>query len=204
MLKNNAPCFIATPPVTDEQRTLVSATVQQTQGESATIQTSDAIEIRPGSELVVFAEFSGKLHQQPAKVTTVDSPAARTIGIKLVGEPVNCDFRGSYRVSVASGNIPVVVGKQPNCTVADISPEGVAVITSSPLTVGQTVDIDLSIESIYARGTLHVVAEKKLEGGKFRYGLRAGAEKKSGIRKSLEALTNLLHRRQIQRLARAA
>jgi hypothetical protein len=66
------------------------------------------------------------------------------------------------------------------------------------------VDIDLSIESIYARGTLHVVAEKKLEGGKFRYGLRAGAEKKSGIRKSLEALTNLLHRRQIQRLARAA
>ena len=129
---------------------------------------------------------------------------ARTITVRASGQPVDCDARGSYRVCVASQNIGMVVGKQPNCTLADVSPEGMAVITNAPLHVGGETEIDLSIEGIYARGVLAVVSERKLDGGKFRYGLRAGGDKKSPMRRSLEAVSNLLHRRQVQRLARAA
>lgn len=204
MLKNNAPCFIALAPGNDDRRTLVAATVRDVNGDQITLATADSVELKAGGEVVVFAEHDGKFQKQSAKVTRVDSSGGRSISATLTGRPAACDTRGSYRVNVASQNLPIVVGKQPNCVVADVSPEGLGVITPAPLTVGDTVDVDLSVESIYARGTLQVVSERKVEGGKFRYGLRAPGDKKSGIRKSLDAVTNLLHRRQIQRLARAA
>lgn len=203
MLKPNGPCFVTvlTP---DNQRTLVGARVQQLDGDAAVLSVDDALDVRPSHEIVVFADIAGKLHEQPAKVEKVDAAPGQILRLRLIGPPTDCDLRASHRVSVASQNIPVVVGAQPNCTLADISPEGLAVITPAPLTIGSTVDIDLSLEGIYARGSLQVSSQTKLDGGKFRHGLRAPGDRKTPIRRSLEALTNLMHRRQIQRLARAA
>jgi hypothetical protein len=131
---------------------------------------------------------------------TLNGPAVELV---LVGQPVNCEARGTYRVGVASQDIRLAAGKQVNCLLTDISAEGLSVITPQPLQVGTSIDVNLSVDGIYAFGPVRVQTEKKLPSGQLRYGLYA-PEKKSQLRKSLETLSALLQRRQLRRMSRAA
>lgn len=216
MLTLNDPCFVAVAQK-PEQRVLIAGSVRLLRplppgapsiaSPAAVVALDLPVNVKPGGELTVFAEVRGKLHQQRATVVSVtaggDHHAAQTLEIQPQTVPELCDYRAAHRVSVATLNLSVRVGQQANCKLLDISADGLGVVAPNPLPVGQQVEIDLSAQGIYARGSLKVQTETKLADGGYRYGLHA-PEKKSPIRRSLDALANLFQRRQVQRMARAA
>jgi hypothetical protein len=208
MLSNNTACFMSVPNP-ENKRMLVGGKTQpnaaNVSGKNVfTIRFTEPVNMKAGADVTILADMRGKFHQQAGSLMRIEESGDQPLLlVQMTGEPVNCEARNCYRVSVAAQNINMTIDKQPNCTLADISSEGLAAITSQPLTVGTSVDVDLSVEGIYARGALRVQTEKKLPNGKIRYGLLA-PERKSPIRKSLEALSSLMQRRQLQRMARAA
>lgn len=202
MLTPNAPCFLAVPNP-ENTRTLIPGKVQQVNGQNCAVVFDEKVGVPAGAEVTLYADLHGKFHQQAAKVTALLASVPNPIlQFTTVGEPVSAESRGAFRVGVVSQNITLTVGKK-QAILADISPDGMAIITDQPLTVGTSVDIDLKIESVFAKGSLRVQTEKKTPGGQLRYGLFA-ADRKGQMRKSLEALSALMQRRQLQRMARAA
>jgi len=202
MLNANVPCFISVPNP-ENKRVLIPGKVLQVSGEGISVQFEEPVNAAPGSEVTLFGELRGKFHQQPAKISAITSGGAKPVlQVTTTGEPVSAESRGAFRVSVVSQDLSLTVNNQP-AKLADLSADGIAILSGKPLAVGTSVEIDLQIESIFAKGSLRVQTEKKTPGGQLRYGLYA-AERKGPMRKSLEALTSLMQRRQLQRLARAA
>lgn len=216
MLTASEPCFVAVSSLPD-QRVLVAGKVQRLHplppnapsiaSPAAVLSLDLPVDVKKGGEVTVFAEIRGKLHQQTATVLSVaagtGANAGQVIEVQPQTEAELCDCRAVHRVLVADLGITLNVGKQPNCKLLDIGADGIGVVTANPLPAGELVEIDLSAQGIYARGGLRVQTEKKLSDGTYRYGL-CTPERKSPIRRSLEALANLFQRRQVQRHSRAA
>lgn len=202
MLSRNLSCFVSVPNP-ENRRVLVPGKVLELNGQAVAVEFDEALALAPGAEVLLFAEFRQKFHQQGATVVTLREGSAKpTVEFNLVGEPVNCEGRETYRVSAVAYTIPVTVGKSIG-QLADVSVDGLAVISPTPLQVGQTVQVKFVFDVFHFEGTLRVQTEKKLPSGKVRYGLFA-AERKGPARRSLEAISAQLQRLQLRRLSRAA
>jgi len=164
-----------------------------------------AIAPASGSDVNAYGEVRGKFFQQGARVTEVRSADARSIVVcTRVGEPVSAENRQTFRVSVVSANIMAKVGKQKNCSVVDVSPEGFGVIAKGELQVGMLVPVEFQHAGHVVNAPARLQTIKRLPSGKFRYGFLATADKKGEARRSLQQITSLMQRDQLRRLAGAA
>jgi hypothetical protein len=203
MLTAGSTCFLAISSP-QEKRVLHPGLVQALKGNHCVVAFEEPLAFQAGEEVTLAAEWRNKLHQQGAKVVGVRASGPLPIvEFERVGEPVNCEGRSLYRVSVALQRIPCRVDEQHDCLLADVSAEGVAVITSRPLQVGALVALKLEIDDLRAEGTMRVQTEKQIRGGKLRYGLLA-VETRSPLRKSLESISMMMQRRQLKRQSGAA
>lgn len=203
MLAINTPCHIAIPNP-ENRRVLVPGKVLELPAGRCVAAFEQPVTLPPGTETFLYAEWRGKFHQQAARVAAVRTEGPTPVlELERIGEPVNCESRGCYRVSVVSQELTVELGRIGPCLLADVSAEGVSIITPRRLQIGASVQMDLLEENVRATGSLRVQSEKELPGGKMRYGLHA-PESRSMLRRSLEALSVLMQRRQLKRLAGAA
>ncbi|HEY1629553.1 MAG TPA: PilZ domain-containing protein, partial [Tepidisphaeraceae bacterium] len=168
----------------------------------------EPIALADGTNTSVFAEWLGRFFQQGIQIIADNvvagaAPVATTmIRFTRVGEPVSAESRGSYRVGVAAQQVYALVDEQ-RCQVVDLSPEGCAVISVKPLTVGGMVDVSLTFEGVEVAGPMKVQTVKILRNGSQRFGLFA-TDKKSKTRASLQKLSSLMQRMQLKRFAGAA
>jgi hypothetical protein len=133
---------------------------------------------------------------------SAETAASTIIRFTRIGEPISAESRGSYRVSIAAQELYAQVDNQ-RAHVVDVSPEGCAVICAKPLTVGELVEVSLSFGEVQLAGSMKVQTVKELRNGTQRFGLFA-PDKKSKIRGSLQKLSALMQRLQLQRFAGAA
>src|SRR3954451_15806473 len=97
-----------------------------------------------GSDVNVFFEDNGKFLQQSGSIIATNDSAspdgfAQSIAFRCVGTPVSAESRGSYRVSAAGLNATARIEKERNCSLVDVSPEGLGVITKQSYRLGTAV-----------------------------------------------------------------
>lgn len=203
MFKLATPAFLAVPNA-DNKRVLVEgATVRVADGTCA-IAFEAVAGLVTGTEVTLFAEVRGKFFQQGATVAGESYDGGKTtVTFTLIGEAVSAEQRGSFRTGCVMLGVPVGVDHLAGCTLADVSPEGVAVISPKPLTVGQTVSVTLEAEGFRLIERMKVQGQKVLPSGKLRFGLLLPGKTSPG-RRTLEKLSGHLQRLQLKRLSGAA
>lgn len=179
-----------------------------------------------GSDVNVFFDHNGKFFQQSGSIVAVEAaaapaptsdiapaaeadsyllqkPVAQTITFRCVGKPVSADGRGSYRVSVVALQAMARVEKERDCKLVDVSPEGLAVLTKQNYRLGTAVKMLFDYEDQHLEGLARVQTVRELPNGKFRCGLLVPSTEVP-MRKSLQKITALVQRRQLQNLRRSA
>ncbi|MCS7033171.1 MAG: hypothetical protein NZ561_04145 [Phycisphaerae bacterium] len=155
---------------------------------------------KPGP-ITLFAEHRGKFHKQNCRILATKTAGSSVIvNLERFGDPEPVENDVEIHIHVAAQQIAISVDKQINCPLEEIAEEGLTVIPQQPLQVGTEVEVKFSIDSIYGTGSLKVEAARKLADGRTAYSLVV-PNRKSPILKSIEALRNILHRRQMRRLA---
>jgi hypothetical protein len=203
VLSKATPVYLSVPN-TQNKRVLHEGRVVDLDGRRVLIEFDEAMSPAAGAEVMLFAEVRGKFFQQGATVTQERQDTPRTtIELHLVGDPVSAEQRGSYRTSVVSWKIPVRVDRLVNCTLADISPEGVGIITPKPLTIGTTVDIAFDFDGHAISGKFRVQSVKITPSGALRFGLHV-PERRDPIRVQLQQLASHAQRVQLRRISGAA
>ncbi|MDB5327770.1 MAG: hypothetical protein JWM57_3339 [Phycisphaerales bacterium] len=204
MLKLNTAAFLAIPNE-NNKRVLSEGKVRAIEGvTSCQLDFEQVAGLAVGTEVTLFAETRGKFFQQGATVAgeTFEN-GITTIAFALVGEPVSAEQRGSFRTTAVMLNLPVGVDRVAGCILADVSPEGVGVISPKPLVVGSTVDVNLQMEAFSVVEKMKVQGVKALPSGKLRFGLYIPG-KNTPSRRTLEKMASHLQRVQLRRLAGAA
>lgn len=203
MFKTATPVFLAIPNP-DNRRVLVEGGVVAAELGRVQVTFEHIAALPHGADVTLFAEVRGKFSQQSAVVAAETFEAGHTtVTFDLVGEPVSAEQRGSYRTTAVMLNVPVGVDRMAGCLLADVSPEGVGVISPKPLTVGSMVDVVLEIEAFRLAEKMKVQGAKLLPSGKLRFGLYLPG-KASPSRRTLEKLAGHLQRMQLKRLSGAA
>lgn len=157
-----------------------------------------------GSDVNTYGEVRSKFFQQGATVTEIRQATPKAIvAFARAGDPVSAENRQTFRVSVISANIIAKVGKEKNCPVVDVSPEGFGVIAKAEFKVGILVPVEFQHAGNVVSAPARVQTIKPRPDGKFRYGFLA-PDKKSEARRSLQQITSLMQRIQLRRLAGAA
>ncbi len=203
MLSKSSPVYLAIPNA-QNKRLLHEGRVLEVDGRRVVIEFDDVITPPSGIEVLLFAEVRGKFFQQGATVTQQRQDMPRTtIEFHTVGDPVSAEQRGSYRTSVVAWKIPVNVDKFVGCQLADVSPEGIGIISPKPLAVGTTVTIGLDFDGHVIAGQFRVQTAKILPNGSIRFGLFV-ADGRSPIRDQLQRLSGHVQRAQLKRISGAA
>ena len=203
MLSKSSPVYLSIPNA-QNKRVLHEGRVVDLDGPRVVIEFDEALTPSEGTEVMLFAEVRGKFFQQGAKVTQERQDTPRTtIEFHTMGDPVSAEQRGSYRTSVVSWKIPVKVDRIAGCTLADISPEGVGVITPKQLTIGTTVEISFDFDGHAISGKFRVQSVKILPSGTLRFGLHV-PERRDPMRVRLQQLASHAQRVQLRRLSGAA
>jgi hypothetical protein len=167
-------------------------------------QIEEAMTVAEGMEVVVFCSVRGKFMQQGATVIAQGEPAIKGgFAFKLVGEAVSAESRQTYRVSVAVANVKAQIGKEKDCLIVDVSPEGFAVITRSEDTLGSSVQVNFCYEGQTVSTPARVQTVQTRADGKFHCGLLV-IEKGSSARKALAQISGAMQRQQLKRLSAAA
>ena len=165
---------------------------------------ADPIAAPVGSDINTYATVNGKFMQQGAKVLEWQQTEAGHIcrGAR-VGPVVSAEKRQIYRVSTVTAGIVALVGREANCPVVDVSPEGFAAILSTPLQIGTQVSITLRYKNASVQTVARVQTAKNFPKGKVRYGFLVPDKHGSG-RKLLLHISGEIQRAQLRRLAGAA
>lgn len=199
-----APAFLA---VSNEQnqRLLVEGTVTAVSAEAVTIAFEQVAELVAGAEVTLYADRRGKFFQQGATlaVAAVVEENRTLLTFTLVGDAVSAEQRGNFRTSAVTLNVPVGIDRLPGCVLADVSPEGVGVISPKPLVVGSTVEVTLIVDGFGVTERMKVQGAKTLPSGKLRFGLYVPGKFSAG-RRTLEKMASHLQRVQLRRLSGAA
>ena len=207
MLSDGLPCLILVPNEKNN-RVLIPGKVLELKGGEVTVELEEPVSLKGGAHTSVFAEWLGRFFQQGITIaaddvtTSSESAATTIIRFTRVGEPISAESRGSYRVSIAAQELYAQVDEQ-RAHVVDVSPEGCAVICAAPLVVGEMVEVSLAFADVQIAGSMKVQTVKQLRNGTQRFGLFA-PDKKSKTRLSLQKLSALMQRLQLQRFAGAA
>ncbi len=203
MLSKSQPAFLSIPNAANK-RILHEGRVSSLEGQQVTIEFEEQLAPSTGAEVMLFAEIKNKFFQQGAKIVSVTPEASKVVIVfETSGDPVSAEQRGSFRTSVVAWKVPVRVDSNVGCMLADVSPEGIGVITPKPLTVGTTVEVHLEIEGIKLSGQLRVQTAKILPNGKLRFGLFV-PDRRSNMRPVLQKLNSFAQRVQLKRLSGAA
>ena len=203
MFKTTVPAFMPIPN-SNSKRVLIEGKVSAVDAGTCSIEFETVAGLTPGGDVTLYAEVRGKFFQQAATVAGESYADGRTtVSFALVGEPVSAEQRGSFRTSAVMLDVPVGVDRITGCVLADVSPEGVAVISPKPLTLGAMVDVSLAVDGFVVSDRMKVQGAKVLPSGKLRFGLYVPG-KGSPSRRTLEKLTGHLQRVQLRRLSGAA
>jgi hypothetical protein len=156
------------------------------------------------SDVNAYGEVRGKFFQQGAKVTETRIVGPRSVIVfARCGEVVSAENRQTFRVSTVNACITARVGKEKNCPVADVSPEGFSAVVGGELKVGSLVPVEFQYEGVVVNTPSRVQTAKIRPDGKVRYGFLA-PDKNSPARKALQQITSSLQRAQLRRLSGAA
>jgi len=203
MLTPNSSCYL-TFFQNGTTRVLSPGKVLDTYDNTATVQFPHNVELKAGGKTTLFANWRGKFHSQNVSITKLSNDGGNSvINIQTTGDPTPAGDNETFRISALSQDIRLTVDKQINCQLADIGEEGLSVITQQPLTNGAQVSINLTVDGLYAQGTLTVVGQQKLPTGTTAFTLEV-TDKKSNLHKSLESLSATLQRKQLRKLSAAA
>ena len=185
-------------------RILHPGKVIESDATSFVAQFDTAISPAPASDVNAYGEVRGKFFQQGAKVVEIRQAEPKAVIVfSRFGDPASAENRQTFRVSVVSANIIAKVGKEKNCPVVDVSPEGFGTITKAPFKVGMLVPVEFQHGGHVVSAPARVQTVKPRPDGKFRYGFLA-PDKKSEARHSLQQITSIMQRLQLRRLAGAA
>lgn len=202
MLNANGLCFVSNSSDSD-QPILYPGKVTDADSFFAELRFDTAAPLPKTGNVIVFADWRGKFYRQNCKIVSTKSAGGRVIiNTERVSEPVPVETTVDVRINVEALNITLSIGKQINCPLFDLGEEGLTVIAQSPLKKGEKVDVNFTVDSIYGVGYAIVDSEIKLPNGKTGYSLTFG-DKKNPLRKSSEALANVVQRRQLRTLAAA-
>ena len=203
MLTANSSCYL-TFFQNGNSRVLSPGKVLETYDNTAAVQFPHKVDLKAGGKTTLFANWRGKFHSQSVAVTQAANNGGNTVlSVQTLGDPSPCSENDNFRISAISQDVRLTVDKQLNCQLADIGEEGLSVITQQPLAVGAKVTINMTIDGLYAYGTLTVTGQEKLPDGTTAFTLEI-TDKKSPLHKSLESLSATLQRRQLRKLSAAA
>jgi hypothetical protein len=198
MLASGQPMFLLIPSPS-KTKYLYPGTVIKSDRTSFTAKFEDAIMPEVGSDVIAFCESNQKFCQQGAKVREILVGDEVGIVFERVGEVVSAESRESYRVSTAATEMTVGVGKESTCPVLDLSNEGFAAVTAKKLTLGSVVPVTLHGEGHALETTARVQTVRERPDGKFRCGFLVPRDD-AAARKTLQQLTSLMQRLQLQRI----
>lgn len=120
------------------------------------------------------------------------------IVIQLQGQPELADHRECFRVKTHHMNVQVEFGSSINCSLADVSQSGFAVITGERLAVGKLVKVTMPGRTGLVTGMVRIQSVREQRRGHFRYGTVAvGTE----LRNACQYLSMELQRIRLRRLA---
>jgi hypothetical protein len=191
-------------PGESNQRILHPGKVLESSSENFVVQFEQAILPEVGSDVVAYGEVNRKFFQQGAKTLEVRLPGPTPVlAFARCGEPVSAENRQTFRVSTVTCGITAFVGKERNCPVVDVSPEGFGAVVKGDLMVGSLVPIEFQYEGHTIKTPARVQTIKVRPDGQIRYGFLA-PEKLGTTRRSLQQMTSALQRAQLRRLAGAA
>jgi hypothetical protein len=183
---------------------LVPGKVVESGAASFAIQFEESSDIHVGLETVAYGDVRGKFFQQGATLTEVRATEPKATYLFLrVGEPVSAEQRQTFRVSVALSDVIAQVGDRKKCQVVDLSPEGLAVITSPGFEMGSMLKVLLTEGDHALLAQARVQTIKVLPTGKVRYGLLV-PNNNNAARKTLLRLSMGFQRTQLKRLAGTA
>jgi hypothetical protein len=183
---------------------LAAGKVIESSSTAFAIELDDSSNLQPGLETLAYCDVRGKFFQQGVTLTEVRALLSTpTYVFVRVGEPVSAEQRQTFRVSVALSNVIAQVGERKQCQVVDVSPEGIAVITSQGFSIGTTVKIALAHEDNKIAADARIQTIKVLPTGKVRYGLLV-PNTNPIARKALLKMSMGFQRTQLKRLAGAA
>ncbi|CAN5701133.1 hypothetical protein BH09PLA1_BH09PLA1_31230 [soil metagenome] len=139
----------------------------------------------------------------PPRDAVTSSEATRSFVFRSVGEPVSAESRGSFRVAVVALHATARVDKERDCALVDVSAEGLGVLTRQKYRLGTAVKLLLDYENQHVEGLVRVQTVRAAADGTFRCGLLVPSTEPT-MRRSLQKITTLVQRQQLQNLRRSA
>jgi hypothetical protein len=204
MLAAGTEMFLLIPDATN-QRTLQPGTIIESDALSFVAVFDGAMTSPAGTAVDAYGDVRGKFFRQGAQISEIRAAEAKSIVVfTRIGDPVSAENRQTFRVSVISAIILAKVGKEKNCPVIDVSPEGFGVIAKCELKAGTVVPVEFEHAGHRVEAPARVQTVKRCIDGKYRYGFLCTAGKRGTARASLQQITGLMQRAQLRRLAGAA
>jgi hypothetical protein len=170
------------------RRVLAEGRVVRGDDASVTVHFADGVSLRPGTQLPVYKSIAGQFFQQPAVVVGGGPEGVR---LHLVGPAKSAERRRTFRACPRDRHVPVGVEGFPDCDLADISPEGVGVVSIVAMPVGAYVQARFEIDGHPIDGSFVVHCAKTLPCGRTRYGLKVPGRPIDMTRR-LRAVMNVL------------
>ncbi len=160
---------------------------------------------RPGARTLGFyPRPGGRLVQQALMVAAVrHGPDGPVVGLTAVAKPAPAEPRNALRVCVAAHDIPVRVGLELRCQLADVGADGFAVLAAKALQPGSVVAVTLDSDGFQFADLARVQTAHPLPDGRTRYGLVVDAHQ-TDVRQTLEVLALAAQRMTLHRMARSA
>ncbi len=165
----------------------------------------EGLPTEPAAAMIVFFHGPEEFMQQPGQPVEFENEAGETVaGIRLLGAPVSAESRKCFRVSTVLADYSADFGKVGVCKIADVSAEGVAFIAPNRLSLGECVEIKLTVLGRSSTGRGFIQSIKQVRDG-YRYGLLCTNDAgMGGLDKGLQRLTMDAQRTQLRRLSGAA
>lgn len=208
MITVQTPIYLLVPNESNERILHPGKVLAVEQGELIRIGFDQRVAPPAGSDVNLFFDSNGRFFQQNGTVIATDdsgnvAPAAQSITFRSVGTPVSADSRGSYRVSVVDLQVTARIDKERNCSLVDVSPEGLGVITKQNYRLGTAVKILCDYEDQHLEGLARVQTVRQMPSGMHRCGLLVPSTE-DGMRRSLRKITAIVQRVQLRNLRRSA
>lgn len=190
------------------QRILHPATIVAVDSGALALEFSDP-ELKPqaGQAVLIFFDRKGEFTQQAARIGGVRASEPRAvIGVELLGKPISAESRQSYRISTAVSGLTAKVGSVENCRLLDVSAAGFAILTDKPLSVGEILKAELSLENDTFVGQVSVQNGAPFGSGQMRYGLYVVDEGEPGydLQSGLLRISVYVQRQQLRQYSRVA
>lgn len=186
------------------RRILHPGKVVECAGDGVVAQFEETLDVGAGADVNLYCEVDGRFWQRGAAVVEVlRADSGSVLSLRFTSQMVSAESRGSHRVSLAATPLPATVDGRTDCAVVDVSPEGFAVITSGQLRQGAMVDVTFTYRGITVAGRARIQAVRQRPDGKHRYGFLT-LDNDRDVRRSLERITAMVQREQLQRMARTA